>query len=296
LFSRSGGYDIRMTLHPPRSFPDLLVERYGDRLDRIGNAIRPLADRLGPGPLKDLLSGTWLGHPLHPVLTDVVIGSWDSALMLDVLGGRSAQGASDALVAIGVVSAGPTALAGWSDWNDTEGDERRLGLVHALGNTVVLTLYAGSWMARRRDHRLLGVALSTAGMGLAAGTAWLGGHLIYERGVGVDNTVFNRLPSTFVEVMDLEDLPDGQPTVVQVEGVPVFLLRRGDDVVALHNTCTHRGGPLHQGTVEGDTVTCPWHGSTFRFEDGEIERGPATVPQPSYEVRVAKGAVQVRAG
>jgi nitrite reductase/ring-hydroxylating ferredoxin subunit/uncharacterized membrane protein len=284
-----------MTLHPPRSLPGSLVERYGTRLDRIGDGIRPWADRLGPGPLKDLLSGTWLGHPLHPILTDVVIGSWDSAVLLDLVGGRSAHDASDALVGIGVLSAGPTALAGWSDWNDTEGDERRLGLIHALGNTVVLTLFAGSWLARRRGHRALGVGLSTAGMGLAAGTAWLGGHLIYKHGVGVDNTVFDRLPSGFVDVMDLEELPDGQPTVVQVEGTPVFLLRRGEHVVALHNTCTHRGGPLNEGSVGADTVTCPWHGSTFRLDDGEIERGPATVPQPSYEVRVQKGSVQVRA-
>jgi nitrite reductase/ring-hydroxylating ferredoxin subunit/uncharacterized membrane protein len=284
-----------MTLHPPRSLPGSLLERYGTRLDRIGNAIRPLADRLGPGPLKDFLSGTWLGHPLHPVLTDVVIGSWDSALMLDVLGGPSVHGASDALVGIGVLSAGPTALAGWSDWNDTEGDERRLGLVHALGNTVVLAMFAGSWVARRRGHRALGIGLSTAGMGLAAGTAWLGGHLVYDNGVGVDNTAFDRLPSGYVDVMDLGDLRDGQPTVVQVEGTPVFLLRRGEDVVALHNACTHRGGPLNEGSVEGDTVTCPWHGSTFRLADGEIERGPATVPQPRYEVRVQQGSVQVRA-
>jgi nitrite reductase/ring-hydroxylating ferredoxin subunit/uncharacterized membrane protein len=283
-----------MTLQPLRSLPVAVTERYGERLDEIGNALRPLADRLGPGPLKDLLSGTWLGHPLHPVLTDVTIGSWDSSLFLDLLGGPDARAGADALVAIGVLSAGPTALAGWSDWNDTEGQERRLGLVHALGNTVVLTLYTGSWIARRRGRRALGVALSMMGMGLAAGTAWLGGHLIYDHGIGVDNTVFDQLPSSFTEAARLDDLPEGKPIVVNVKNVPVFLLRRGDEVTALHDRCTHRGGPLHQGTIEGDTVTCPWHASCFRLEDGAIERGPATVPQPSYMVRVREGAVEVR--
>lgn len=274
----------------------MVTDRFGPQLDRVAKRIGPIAERVGPGPLKDLLSGTWLGHALHPVLTDVTIGAWVSAGMLDVVGGERSAPAARRLVGLGVLSAGPTALTGWSDWADTEGEERRAGVAHALGNTAAIAAFGLSWFARRAGHRGLGVALSTAGTGIASATAYIGGHLVYSGGVGVDVTAFDRLPARPNAVMPADDLKEYTPTVVDVGGVPVFLLRRGDQIFAMHDRCTHRGGPLHKGKLEGDTIVCPWHGSCFRVTDGELERGPATAPQPLYAARIVDGKVEVSRG
>ena len=278
---------------PLHGLPAAVVDRFGPRLDAAANRIGPIAERLGTGPLKDLLSGTWLGHPLHPVLTDVTIGAWMSAAMLDVVGGERSTDAARRLIGLGVLSAGPTALAGWSDWADTEGDERRAGVAHALGNTVAIAAFGLSWAARRGGHRGIGVALSSMGTGIASATAYVGGHLVYSRGVGVDVTAFDRLPARPGVVMSADDLKEGKPAVVDVKGVPVFLLRRGDQVFAMNDRCTHRGGPLHKGKLDGDTIECPWHGSCFRVTDGELLRAPATAPQPVYSARIVDGKVEV---
>jgi nitrite reductase/ring-hydroxylating ferredoxin subunit/uncharacterized membrane protein len=279
---------------PLRHLPAAIAERFAPQLDSIADRLGPIADQVGPGPLKDLLSGTWLGHPLHPVLTDVTIGTWTSAAVLDVLGGERSADAARLLVGLGVLSAGPTALAGWSDWADTEGDDdRRAGVAHALGNTIALGAFGLSWMARRRGRRGFGIALGIVGAGIASATAYIGGHLVYARGVGVDVTAFDRMPARPNAGMAADDLPQNTPTVVDVRGVPVMLLRRGDEVFAIHDRCSHRGGPLHKGTLDGDTIECPWHGSCFDVTSGEIVRGPATAPQPRYTARIADGKVEV---
>ena len=277
-------------LHP---LPSSLVSRFGPALDAVADRIGPIADKLGPGPLKDVLSGTWLGHPLHPVMTDVTIGAWTSAAMLDVVGGERSADAARTLIGLGVLSAGPTALSGWSDWADTEGDDRRAGVAHALGNTAAIATFGISWLARRTGHRGLGIVTGFLGAGIASATAYIGGHLVYGRGVGVDVTAFDRLPARPTAVMNADDLEEGTPKLVDVKGVPVFLLRRGDEVFAMHNRCTHRGGPLHKGTLHGDTIECPWHGSCFDVTDGAIRRGPATAPQPVFSAHIADGKVQV---
>src|SRR5881392_2843972 len=133
--------------------------------------------------LKDVLSGTWLGEPLHPPLTDVVIGTWTSALLLDLLGGKHGEEAADRLVAAGILAAVPTASAGLSDWAELRGGSRRVGSVHALGNTTALLLHTLSLAARKRGKRGRGVALSAAGYAVATFSAWLGGHLSFAKGV-----------------------------------------------------------------------------------------------------------------
>jgi nitrite reductase/ring-hydroxylating ferredoxin subunit/uncharacterized membrane protein len=278
-----------------RQAPADITERFGARLDAVADAVGPLVERIGPGSLKDLLSGTWQGHPLHPVLTDVTIGAWTSSFMLDVVGGERGRAGADALVGIGVLSAIPTAASGLSDWADLEGEERRVGTAHAIGNVTATAVYGLSWVARRGGHRRLGVTLGFLGAGIASATAYLGGHLVYGRGVGVDVTTFDRIPRRYTPVMDADALREGKPATADLNGVPLFLLRRGDTVFAMHDRCTHRGGPLHRGKLEGDAIVCPWHGSCFRVEDGSIERGPATAPQPSYQTRIREGKIEVRA-
>jgi uncharacterized membrane protein len=135
--------------------------------------------------LKELLSGAWLGHPLHPVLTDVVVGTWTSAFLLDLIPTRATRKAADRLIGAGCLAALPTAAAGLTDWLGLGGEERRIGLVHGGGNVVALLLQTRSWVSRKRGRRARGWLLSAAAMGIATGTAYLGGHLTYSRGVGV---------------------------------------------------------------------------------------------------------------
>lgn len=260
--------------------------------DRVQRAVQPL---LSPGPVKDVLSGTWLGHPVHPLLIVLPIGTWVSAALLDLLGGRAGRAAADRLVAAGVVSTLPAAATGLSDWLDTQDAERRVGLVHATGNTVALGLQLVSLRARRRGRRGTGVALSLAANALVGITGYLGGHLSYSQGVGVDTTAFRTGPEEWTAVADAADLLPGRPTAVPAGAATILLVRtEAGEVSALDDRCTHRGGPLHEGTVEGDCVQCPWHGSVFRLDDGSVQAGPASVPQPAYETRVVDGRVEVR--
>jgi nitrite reductase/ring-hydroxylating ferredoxin subunit/uncharacterized membrane protein len=277
-----------------RTLPRTLAESWEAPLDRIADVGASLSTALRPGTVKDLLSGTWLGHPLHPMLTDVPIGCWTCSLALDALAGERGREASTTLVGLGVLAAVPTAVSGWSDWVDTEDEERRIGVAHAVGNLAATALYAASWLARRRGARRGGVALAIVGGGIASATAYLGGHLVYGRGLGVDRTTFDRLPRRWTRATEAASLGDGKPVAVDVRGVKVLLVRRGEELLAIHDVCSHRGGPLHQGEVGTDTVTCPWHGSCFGLRDGEIVRGPATAPQPTFETRLVDGSVEIR--
>lgn len=280
---------------PLRTIPEALHEvRTLDRLaDPIGKAVGAV---VRPGALKDLLSGTWLGHPAHPMLTDVVIGSWTSSMVLDVVGGERSRPASDLLVGLGILAAVPTAATGLSDWSDTWGETRRVGLVHGIGNVAALAVYTASFLARRRGARKLGVGLGFAGGALATATAYLGGHLAFGRGVGVDAAVFEHAPADWTRVADEGSLKEDQPLLGKAGDAEIVLIRHDGVIRALADRCTHRGGPLHEGEVDGGTISCPWHGSIFTVVDGSVVRGPATAPQPCYEVRIRKGAVEVRVG
>jgi nitrite reductase/ring-hydroxylating ferredoxin subunit/uncharacterized membrane protein len=269
-----------------------------EQLDRISEPLQTAVRAAIPqgSQLKDLLSGTWLGHPLHPPLTDVVIGTWTSALLLDFLGGEQGEQAADRLVAAGILAAVPTASAGLSDWADLRGGNRRVGLVHAVGNTTALLLHILSLSARRGGDRRRGRALSTLGYGIVTFSAWLGGHLSFARGVGVNQTAFEEAPSEWTAVLDEGDL-GGERTLTsaQANGVAVVLVRTSAQLYALADRCSHRGCSLHEGRLnDDDTLTCPCHGSTFRL-DGSIVKGPATSPQPAFDVRTSGGAVEIRA-
>lgn len=271
----------------PRAI-EQLVDRIGHAtwLDQVAKPVSAKVAELVPGGrLKDLLSGTWLGHPLHPMLTDLPIGFWTSAMAVDFLGGRKGHKAADRLVALGVLSALPTAAAGLSDWSDTIGEERRLGFAHAAGNLVALDLYAWSWIARKRGRRGTGVALSVLGAAAATAGAYLGGHLAWRRGVNVDRHAWDHPSDGWVEVTLESPLEDGVPVAVAAGGDTVLVVRTGGAVHALSDLCSHMGGPLHEGSLADGCITCPWHGSTFRLTDGEVVHGPATGPQPGYDVR-----------
>jgi len=253
--------------------------------------------RLGPGALKDAISGTWLGHALHPLLTDVVIGAFVSASLLDVLAADRDGKATERLIAIGILAYPPTAVTGTSDWADSElGDARvrRVGLAHAAANAVSLTLYTSSLIARRRGARGRGKLLGLAGATALGAAGYLGSHMSFVQGVGVDQTVFDPGPTQWTEAAESGDVPAGQLRRVVVDETPVLLLRHRDSLHAMHDRCSHRGCPLSDGEIDGEVVVCPCHGSRFRLADGAVERGPATTPQPAYETRETGGRIEIR--
>jgi nitrite reductase/ring-hydroxylating ferredoxin subunit/uncharacterized membrane protein len=264
------------------------------RLDGPGDRVAGVIDQVVPtGVVKDGLSGVWLGHALHPMLTDLPIGFWTSAMALDMFGGRGGRDHARRLVAFGLLSAVPAAAAGAADWSDTTDAPRRVGLVHAGANTAALALYFGSWRARRRGRHGWGIVLSFAGATAATVAGYLGGHLLETAGIGVDNTAFQRGPRDWTRVLDAAELGDA-PVRVQAEDAALLVWREDAGIVALAATCPHRGARLDEGTIDGDAITCPWHGSRFARRDGELLRGPATNPLPRYDAREHRGGVEVR--
>lgn len=245
--------------------------------------------------LKNLLSGSWLGHPLHPLLTDLPIGAYSMASIIDVTAGGAGAAAARRLIGLGLLTTVPTAAAGVSDWSDTSGPTQRVGLVHGLLNVTATLTQTASWVARHRGRRGTGMALSGLGLGIMAVAAYLGGHLSYSRGVGVDHTAFQPTVAEWTDVVAAGDLTDEHPLRVEADGVPVVLVKLRGAVYALSATCTHAGGPLEEGTIaDGDCLRCPWHGSVFRLADGGVVRGPAAAPEPCWEVRVENERIQVR--
>jgi len=268
----------------------------------VGDLVGPLepaaeavqgAVKAVPKPIRDVLDGVWLGNPLHPALTDVPLGAWTTAAVLDAAGSDSAD---DAL-AVGILGAVPAALTGLNDWSHLRGDSRRVGVAHALLNTAGLALNIGSLVARRRGQRTLGKAFSGLALGGALFSAHLGGELSFGFGVRVNRTAFEQPRDRYLAVLDEEDLDGGTLCLADLEGDAVLVARSEEtgEVCAIAATCSHLGGPLAKGERDGDSVICPWHGSRFDLCTGAVEGGPAVYPQPRYEARIWGGKVEVRA-
>lgn len=263
-------------------------------LDAVAEAASNAVKRVVPGgPAKDVLSGVWLGHPVHPMLTDLPIGFWTSAFVLDFLGGRRGRDAATTLVGLGTLSAVPAIAAGLSDWSDTTGAPRRVGLVHAAANAIAVASYTASWWSRRRGRHWRGVSYGLLGATAATVGGYLGGHLVQRLGVGVDNTAFETRADEWTRACAVVDVTNA-PTCVDVAGAPVVVFRDHGELFALDGRCPHRGAPMAEGTIDGDVIVCPWHGSEFRIDDGSIERGPAAAPLASYECREFEGDLEVR--
>jgi len=268
-------------------------------LDPAADAVNRLVDKALPrGPVKDALHGRAIGHPLHPVLVGLPIGMWSAATLLDLTSGRDGRRAAQRLVGAGVLMVAPTAAAGLADWSELGAFQRpkRVGLVHAVANTVTAGMYAASWLARQRGDHARGrnlALLGAAGLGVGG---YLGGHLAYSQGVGVDrNADEQKQPRDWTDAASLAALPAEGLARVEVSGQQVVLASVAGDVFAMSATCSHYGGPLDEGSLEAGCVVCPWHGSHFRLEDGSVARGPATAPQLSYDVRAVGDRIQIRA-
>ncbi|MEN6496306.1 MAG: Rieske 2Fe-2S domain-containing protein [Thermoguttaceae bacterium] len=248
--------------------------------------------------IRNFLHGTWLGHPLHAAITDLPVGAWTTAAILDLREMLTSdirlRRGTDAAVGIGLLGATAAAVSGLNDWQHTDGQSRRLGALHGLLNVGAASIYLASWLMRRRGTRTGGQILGLLGWSTVLASAYLGGKLVYDHKIGVDHSPRGELPDDFVPIMPEEHLGEGELHRIDLNGVDLLVVRRGDQIYALAATCAHLGGPLAEGHLEGETVRCPWHGSTFRLDTGEVVAGPSAFCQPALETRVRDGRIEVR--
>lgn len=282
-----------------------LIEKQ-EWLGKVGDAIQPTvinafkAGGQSGQKLKDILHGTWLGHPLHPVITDVPVGAWTMAAVLDAVelaGDKNYKKGADAAVLIGIVGALGAAVTGMTDWTGTTKKKRKIGLMHGLLNVSATALYATSYALRKnKKTRGTSIALSMAGYGVVSLAAYLGGHLVYNNQVGVDHTATSEeYPEEFVAVLAENELHDNSMKAVKADEIMVLLAKQNNKIYAIANTCSHLGGPLDEGELLDDCkVKCPWHNSIFSLKDGCVINGPATEKQPQFEVRVRNGQIEVK--
>jgi nitrite reductase/ring-hydroxylating ferredoxin subunit/uncharacterized membrane protein len=283
---------------PPQPFS----ERLSDSLQH-GIQVVIGSQRKPPRLLKSLLNGTFFGHPLHPAITDVPIGAWMLTAVFDVIWlispmsyAWAARGAEIA-VAVGIVGALGAAVTGLTDWSDTYGSERRVGLNHALFNVTALILYIVSFVMRLLQAPGDSIVAAIVGfLGLAAVTfaAYLGGEMVFTKGTAVNHTAWEAASDDYEAVLPVESVEENKLYRVTAAEVPVVLLRQGLQFYAISATCSHAGGPLDEGKLEGNVVECPWHGSRFCMRDGRVLTGPATVNAPRYDVRVRNGQIEIK--
>jgi len=246
----------------------------------------------------DLLHGTWMGHPLHSVLTDMTIGAWVFSFVLDLLSlsnqSKGIQRSADTLLNIGNISATTTALAGLTDYSTIPERAVTTGATHGLLNTLALGTSLASALLRKKGKRGQGILFSSLSSGILLISAWLGGELAYRYKVGVNKSLKSAEPGKWYSTIPEQDLPEMTPKRVNVEGAPVLLYRYQGQIYAIGAVCGHDGGPLEEGAFEGYCVTCPWHQSVYDLRDGSVVHGPTTYAEPHYEVRVQQGRLEVR--
>ena len=249
-----------------------------------------MARLIRPGKIRDGLHGVWLGHPLHPMLIQASVGAWLSASILDFAGGDDR--AARTLVTAGLAAAVPAVAAGAVDWSEQHEQQMRVGVVHAAGNAVALSLYGASLVSRGPR---LGRALRLAGLAAVSASGLLGGHISFRLAGGANHAeeVPHLVKPGWQHLMAAAGLPEGKPVRQMLGEVPVVAIRSGGAVHVLADRCSHMSGPLSDGELADGCLTCPWHGSMFRIADGSVARGPATAPQPAFETREVGGAIQV---
>jgi len=278
------------------------AERLSDELQRIIGVLVG-ANRKPPRRFKSFLNGTWFGHPLHAVLTDIPVTSWVITAIFDIIWlispvnfAWAARGA-EVTVILGVLGALAAVCTGFTDWSDTYGSERRVGLNHAIYNLSALALYIVSLVLRLTQSSgdsIAAAVIGFIGLGVMSYAAYLGGEMVFTKGTNVNHTAWEAGSDGFEAVMPAEQVEENKLYRVMVSGVAVVLLRQGSQFYAISATCPHAGGPLNEGTLEGDVVQCPWHGSRFCMRDGRVRTGPATASAPRYDVRIQNGQVEAR--
>ncbi len=268
--------------------------------ETVQQGVKQTFESMGPAKndVKDALHGKWLGHPLHPALTDIPLGAWTATVVLDAMEDRDRRPgvawAADQTLALGLVGAVGAAATGLADWSETDARPRRVGMAHAVLNVGATLLCAASLVCRRRGNRAAGHILAATGYLAAAAAAYLGGELVFQEQIGVNHAAGGKFPEQYTPVLADSELAEGQPKRVVYQDTPLLLARRGGRIHALADTCAHLGGPLSEGKLEGNCVTCPWHGSRFDLASGAVVNGPSVFPQPRLDARVRDGQIEVR--
>ncbi len=272
------------------------LERVAEPLSRAVRAAYELGGAAGQHA-KNAMHGVWLRHPLHPVFTDLPIGAWTTGLVLDAVAARTHDAtmarAADVAIGVGLAGAAGAAVTGLTDWSETSGRSRRVGLIHGILNIAATTLYATAFLLRRRGARSTGQSCALAGYTIAVGAAWFGGDLVYEQRIGVTHAAVDP-PETFTAVADSTDIADGSMKRIRHDDLDLLIVRQHGQLCALAHSCAHLGGPLSEGALKDGSVVCPWHGSEFALDDGHVINGPATQNQPCLDVREQAGRIEVK--
>jgi nitrite reductase/ring-hydroxylating ferredoxin subunit/uncharacterized membrane protein len=267
--------------------------------DQLTAVLGPWREKHQGNPVLELMhGGRWLGHPLHPALSDLPIGLWAGALLLDVATPDPPPGAgldpAALFSAAGIAAAVATAATGVVDWTVSDNEDRRIGLFHGVLNTAALGLQGMSLAARLGGYRRSARGLGAASLAVTGAAAYLGGHLVFAKAVMVNRVAGADGPRRWVQVIEESKMPGDSPVGVQADGRQVLLYRHDGTLYAIDNLCSHAAGLLSRGTVEGLTVTCPLHGSQYCLADGSVRRGPSHQPQPVLRARVRNGWIEVR--
>lgn len=265
---------------------------------------RPLNTIFVDGPLrslKDFANGTWLEHPLHPLLTDVPVGAWTVTLLLYVavlfFGIRGIGIAIGLAMGLGILAALAAIATGLMDWMDVDPTELSVGLVHGIINITGTILFVVSWLmlyTSNWDATIPNFIPALAGYVVIALGAFLGGELVFRLGTMINRNAYRHGPKDFTPVVGFAELTEDTPRRFDVKGEPVLLVRRGERVFAIGAVCSHYGGPLEEGNLCDMMIECPWHHSRFSLEDGRVMVGPSTAPQPLYETRIQDGKIWVK--
>ena len=251
--------------------------------------------------LKVFLNGTWVGHPLHPMLTDIPIGAWTLTIILDLIGllfgFRQLALASGITAGIGVAGALAAAAAGLADWMDVNPREKAIGAFHATVNVSATILFLISFLMRWGSHWQLGwgtFVVAAAGYLLVSIGGYLGGLMVFNMGVMVNRNAYRTGPRDFKPAVATGELVEGQLKRVLVEEQPVVLLSLDGTIYALGAVCSHYGAPLNNGTIVERTIECPWHASRFALDDGRVVQGPACAGVPVYDCKIVGDQVQIK--
>ena len=244
-------------------------------------------------PVKDLLNGRWLGHPLHAAATDIPIGTLLGVVVLDIVG----QPAAADIILVGtIIFMLLAAVAGLADYSDTTGIALTRATLHAtiMVVTLLILIVSAVMRAGAPADRTVPIALSIIGFLLITAGAFVGGDVAYLFGNMVSRHAFRGPGTKWVKldtgsVTDLKALPEATPTKMRAGINDLLVVRIGETVHAMHNVCAHAGGPLNEGPIVDDCIECPWHGSRYRISNGFAQRGPTVYDQPSYEIRSAEG-------
>ena len=278
---------------------DRLSYRFEHLLSLAYNSLGGARDRV-----TNALNGVWLGHPLHPPLASLTTGAIGMTVALDaltLLPGRPESELLDAsrfasrALGVGILANLGSAATGVSDWQHTHEEDRRVGLVHGVLNAIATALYVMSWRQRRGGRHLRGIAISALGYGITAGAGYMGGALVFESGIGIDQSGPRLRAREWTPVLPITSLPNGKPQRVEADGVGLVLYRTADgQLTAVGEFCPHLAAPMADGWIDRGRIVCPWHGSRFAVESGEVLRGPATAPLACYQARLVDGMIEVR--